>query len=345
MTPIRKFFYYLAGFAAFLCLLQLPFAFAISSVLSSPDHIDAALKEGGVYDNAVAVALDEATKKQSDETAKDVLADQGVKDAITSSIQPSDVQSASRSAISGIFAWLQGKTDQPEFTIDLSAPASRATEKLGAYAAQRAAGLPTCTIQQLQTVNFQENLLSIPCLPPGVSAAQVGQQFSDQAKQQVELLKDPVIDSNQLIKDSDSSQLQDSQLPEAYQSLHNSKWFTLGLTIILILLLILARRDRLAGIRYVGILLLVAAGTLGIVLLMSTVGKTSIPESTDKVAQMAADTALNLLGQIMSVVRWFVLGYAVLGVAALVAVRKLKPTQPSKAPENPHNAGNPITLS
>ncbi len=350
MTPIRKFFYYLAGFAAFLCLIQLPFAFAISSVLSSPDHIDSALKEGGVYDNAITIALDEAVKKQGEnkqpgdvnkDEGKDLLADQGVKDAITSSVQPSDIQSASRSAIGGIFAWLQGKTAQPEFTIDLSEPANKAVENLAAYAQKRAAGLPACTVEQLRTVD-QGDFLSIPCLPPGVSAAQVGQQVSEQAKNEVEFLKDPVIDSKELIKEEDAAQLRDSQAPVAYQALHNNKWVTLAVTVILVSLLIFARRDRWAGIRYVSILLLVVTVLLGIVLLASTVGKANIPVANDKVAEAAVNTILNLASQIMSVVRWFVLGYAVLGVAGLIIGHKLKPTEPkhehietTEAPEPP----------
>jgi hypothetical protein len=333
MTKIRKFFYYFAGFVAFLSLMQLPFAFAISSVFSSPDHIDTALKAGGVYDNAVSVALDEATKKQNDSDQqngdgnkeKDILSDQGIKDAITSSIQPSDVQSASRSAIGGIFAWLQGKTAEPEFTIDLSKPANQAVVNLGAYAQKRAAGLPACTVQQLQTVNFEDDLLSIPCLPPNISAAQVGQQFSTQAKQQVDLLQNPVIDSKKLLKDSDTNQLKDSPAPQVFQSLHNSKWFVLGVTLLLVALLVFARRDRLAGVRYVGILLLVVAGLLGFVLIMSLIGKSNVPVSADKVAEIATKTILNLMSQIMSVVKWFVLGYAILGVAALLFVRKVRP--------------------
>jgi hypothetical protein len=338
MTPMRKFFYYLAVFAAFLCLMQLPFAFAISSVFSNPNNIDTALKEGGVYENVISLVLEDVSKKNNDEGTKQILADKGFRDAITSSVQPDDIQAASQSAIGGIFAWLQGKTDQPEFTIDLSKPAKQATQKLAAYAERRATSLPPCTIQQLQTVNFRDDILSIPCLPPGVSAAQVGKQFTDQTKQQVELLKDPVIDSRKLLKGNDATQLNESQLPEVYQSLHSSKWFLLGLTVLLLSLLVFARRNRLAGLKYVGILLLVVGGLLGIVVVMSILGKANLPIPDDKVVGIATNTMLNLLEQIMAVIRWFVLGYIVLGIAALLAVHILKPkeqTQPTEIPEIP----------
>lgn len=345
MTPIRKFFYFLAGFVAFISLVQLPFAFAVSSVFSTPDNIDTALKKGGVYDNVVPLTLEETSKKNNDANSQQILADPGFRDAIVSSVEPSDIQAASQSAIGGIFAWLQGKTNQPEFTIDLSKPANQAVEKLTAYAQQRAASLPPCTLQQLQTVDFQSDVLSIPCLPPGVSAAQIGQQFSDQTKQQVDLLRDPVIDSKQLLREGDTAQLQESQLPEFYQSLHSSKWFTLGLVVILVSLLIFARRDRLAGVRYVAILLLSAAGVLGIVLLMVWFAQKNVPVTDDKIAELVANTLLNLANQITSIVRWFVLGYAVVGIAALVAVRKFSHHEPTHPIDTPNSPGSPVTTS
>jgi hypothetical protein len=344
MSSLRKFFYFLAGLVAFVTLVQLPFAFAISSVFSNPDNIDTALKEGGVYENVMPLVLEDVAKKNTDQNTKQIIADQGFKDAINSSVKADDIQAASQSAIGGIFAWLQGKTEQPEFTIDLSKPAAEATEKLAAYAEQRAASLPTCTLQQLQTVNFQDDVLSIPCLPPGISAAQVGQQFANQSKQEIDLLQNPVIDSKKIIKENDAAQLRDSQVPDAYQALHNSKWFTLVLAIILVSLLIFARRNRWAGVRLVGILLLAAAGLLGIVLLMSTVGKANIPVTNDKVAELVAKTLLNLANQIISGVRWFILGYAVLGTAALITVYKFwRPVQ-STLVETPQPPQSPTVI-
>lgn len=329
MTKLRKFLYGFAVFITFLCLMQLPYSFAVSSILSSPDSIDQALEEGGVYDNAISLALDDVAKKNNDPNAQRLLADQGFKDAITSSVTPDDVQTAARSAFGGIFAWLQGKTSLPEFKIDLTEPAGRAVEKLGVYAEQRASNLPTCTIAQLQTINLQDNLLSLPCLPPGISASQVGQQFANQAKQDIDLLKDPIIDSEELFKEADTAQLQNGQVPAAYQASQNSKWVALALTLIFVSLLIFARRDRLAGVRVVGITLLVAAVLLGTTLLFARSAESFAVVSDDKAGEIALNTILSLINQIMDSIRWFALAYAVLGAVALVAVHKLKPKDPS----------------
>ena len=340
MTPIRKFFYSVACVAAFLALMQVPFAFALSSVFSNPANIDTALKEGGVYDNFVPLVLEDISKKSTDEETKKLVSDQGFKDAITSSVESEDIQAAGQSVITGLYAWLEGKTNQPEFKIDLSQPAARATDKLAAYAEERAAGLPTCTIAQLQTVDFEKDLLSIPCLPPGVSASQVGQQFADQAKQDIELLRNPVIDSKELVKEADTAQLESSQAPELYQNLHNSKWMTAVLAAILVTLLIFARRNRLAGLRLVGILLLVCTGLIGLMLLLSA-GSGQVTADT-KIAEVAGNTILSLADQLTAVIRWFVVGYAVAGIVALITVRKMKQSQPTDTDDTPNN---PVIVS
>lgn len=340
MSPLRKFFYNLAGVAAVLALIQLPYAFAISSVFSNPTNIDTALKTGGVYDNFVPLVLEDMSSKAQDESTKQLLGDQGIKDAITSSVQPGDIQTASQSIVTGVYAWLEGKTNKPEFTVDLSKPAAQATEKLAAHAEQRSASLPTCTLQQLQTVNFHDDLLSIPCLPPGVSPAQIGQRFRDQATQQIDLLKNPTITSAELLGQTNTAQLENSEVPEAYQNLHSSKWVTLMLVVILAVLLIFARRNRWAGARYVGIVLLVAAGILALAIIMYLFGKANVQATDDKIAEIALNTVFNLAGQLTDIVRWFVLGYVVLGVAAIITVRKMTPTKATveAAPSQPPTA-------
>ena len=334
MTPLRKFFYFIAGFLTLVTLLQLPFAFAVSSVFGSPHNIDTALQQGGVYNNFIPLALDQTSKNTTDDSTKKLLADQGVKNAITSSVQPGDIQAASQSVITGFYAWLEGKTDQPQFTIDLTKPLDQATTKLSAYAQQRAAGLPACTLQQLQTIDINDPL-SLPCLPPGVSSVQVGQQFTQQAKQQIDLLNNPVISSEKLQKEGNTKDLQNSQLPEAYRALHNNKWFVLGLAVILVSLLIFARRNRLAGIRIAGILLLVSAGLLAIFLLLFSIGKGHVHTDTT-ITEVVVNTVLSLVSQLVAVIRWFAFGYAILGVSALIAVKRLMPQpEPVAVPESP----------
>lgn len=324
MTTLRKFLYYFTGFVTLMVLLQLPFAFAVSNVFNNPNNIDQVLEDGGVYKNFVALAL-QNVEDQGDENTKKLLADQKFKDAISSSIQPSDIQNSSKSVIDGVYAWLQGKTAQPEFTVDLTQPAERATAEIAAYAEERSSSLPACTLQQLQTVDFKSDLLSIPCVPPGVTSTQIGQQFADQAKDQVAFLKDPVISSDELLKESDISQADYADAPKAYQNLHESKWYNLVFAVVLIAALIFARRDRIAGVRFVGKLVLAAGLLLAFVLLLFLSGNSSTADVDNKLGEVLVNTMMSLFGQLAMTIKWFTVGYLVLGVAGIFLAKRLTP--------------------
>lgn len=326
MTTLRKILYYFTGFVTFLVLLQLPFAFAVSNVFSNPNNIDQVLEDGGAYKSFVDIALQNA-KDQGDENTKKLLAEPKIEDAIKSSVQPSDIQSSSKSVIDGIYAWLEGKTAQPEFTIDLSKPAEQAVAKLSAYAEERSSGLPACTLQQLQTVDLQSDLLSIPCLPPGVTSGQIGQQFAQKAKEQVEFLQNPVITSKDALKETDLTSQEFTDAPKAYQNLHQSKWYNLVFALILILLLIFARRDRIAGIRFTAKLVLVAGVIIGITLLLFLAGKSQPTNIDNELGRVMVDSIVSLFGQIAMTVKWFAAGYIIIGIAGIFAARRLTPHQ------------------
>lgn len=324
MTPLKKFVYYFTGFVAFAVLLQLPFGFAVSNVFSNPDNIDHVLEDGGVYKNVVDLALKNA-QEQGDENTKKLLADEKIKEIITSSIQPGDVQSSSKSVIDGVYAWLEGKTSQPEFNIDLSKPAETAVTKLSAYAEERANSLPACTVQQLQSVDFQSDLLSIPCLPPGVTGAQIGQQFGAQAKDQVEFLRKPVISSQDALKEVDTTASEYTDAPKAYQNLHQSKWYNLLFGLILLALLIFARKNRIAGLGFASKLIFAAGLVLALVLLLFMSGSSTPADTDNKIGEVIISTLMSLFGQFAQTIKWFAAGYLLIGFGGIFLAKRLSP--------------------
>lgn len=335
MTPLKKFLYYFTGFVAFIVLLQLPFAFAISNVFSNPDNVDQVLEDGGVYKNFVDLALLNV-EERGDENTKKILADDKVQEIIKSSVNPSDIQDSSKSVISGVYAWLEGKTAQPEFEINLAKPADTAVTKLSDYAEERANSLPACTLQQLQTVDFQSDVLSIPCLPPGVTGSQVGQQFSAQAKDQIAFLKDPVIPSSEVLKEVDTTSQEYTDAPKAYQNLHQSKWSTLLFALILIALLIFARRDRIAGMRFASKVVFAVGLVFALILLMLLSGDASAVDAENKLGEVVMSTVMSLFAQLASTLRWFAAAYLVLGVGGIVLAQRLtQPTDSVQTPEPP----------
>lgn len=338
MTGIRKILYYFTGFIVFVTLLQLPFAFGVSNVFGDPDNIDQVLKDGGVYDNFVPIMLQDV-EKNGDEQAKKLLADKGFKDAISSSIQPNDIRDSSKSVIDGVYSWLEGKTAQPEFTIDLSAPAQKAVDGISAYAEQRSSKLPACTPQQLQTVDLTSDILSIPCLPPGLTSQQVGQQFASEAKSSIEVLKKPVITSKEVLKETDVTSQEYAEAPRAYQNLHSSKWTNLIFAMVLIAALILARRNRPAGIRFVGKIMLAAGLTLSAILLMLLYANSQPIPGDDELGKTVLRSLMSLFGQIAMTVKWFAAGYLIIGSAGMIIGKRL---MPEAADNNPKQSSSDI---
>lgn len=324
MTPLRKFFYGLAVILTGILLLQLPYAFATTSVLGDSKTIGAALEESGAYERFVPLVIEDLSKNSDDEQTRQILADKGVQDAINSSITKDDVKTSAQSIIDGVYAWLEGKTKTPVFSVDLSKSSEELKTKLSAYAEQRSASLPACTLEQLRTVNFENNVLSIPCLPPGVTPTQIGQRFSQQATEEIDFLKNPVITNETVFKQSEAQQFEKDTAgaPRTYQNLQKNKWFTLALVIIMILLLILGRRNRMAGVKVVARTMIVVGIFLGLLwLLVSSTDTKNLQGS--EVAKIALTGFLYIAERIMNIVKWFALGYIGLGVGTLVYLRRL----------------------
>lgn len=326
MLVFKKFIYYAVGIITLLTLVQLPFAFATTAVLSNPEAVQTTLKDSGAYEKLVPIVIDNVSENSKDPQTKQLLADPKVKEAITSSIEPADVEKSAQSIISGIYAWLEGETKLPEFTVDLSRSSDELTQKLSAYAEEKSSNLPVCTIAQLQTVDFEKDVLSVPCLPTGISPAQIGQQFSEQAAQQFDFIKNPIIDGRTILKDTDIQKAeQDAALgPRLYDNLHNSRWYLLGLVMVLISLLVYVRRDKRAGIRNVGILFINAGVITGVIALIIFFTDFTNKNSDQTVALLIASVSL-IAEKIAEIIRWFSAGYIIAGLSILLYLKKSEP--------------------
>lgn len=332
MSILRKILYYGVSSVFRLLLVLVPLFFALTLVFSNPSNVQGALKESGVYDQFVDIVLDSSAKETTDAEAKQLLNDSAIRDIARESFSPAILERSSNDFVSGIYEWLEGKTSEPQFTIDLSSIKTTLSDKLSVYAENRAAGLPTCTVAQLQTIDLEGNILDLPCLPPGVTATQVGDLFSSRLLSDADFLDEPII-TNQTIADQNGGKiitdgLQD--VPEAYQFAQTIKWVLLGALIATGLLLILARRDRRAGVRHVAWALVTVAAFLAIALLAYWYVFDKVSQDKvggDEIQAMVLDGATFILSDINRIISWFVATYAALGIGALLFLR-FRPAAP-----------------
>lgn len=325
MSWLKRFIYYSTSGVFMLLLLALPVFFALTIVFSSPHTIQTALKQSGAYDQFVDLVLNNSAEEANDPQTEQLLNDPEIRNIAKQAFTAELLERSSNDFVQGMYDWLNGKTPEPQFTIDLTSAKTTLTEGLTTYAEERAAGLPACTAEQLQTLNLQSDLLNLPCLPPGVTPAEVGTQFSSQLLDDADFLDQPII-TNQTLADQNNGQpitANTQNIPETYKTLQNMRWVLLGATIILGVLLILARRDRRAGLRHVAWALLGATAFLVIALLAYWYVFTKVGTSTatNEAQTIALDGARVILTKVNTAICWFAAVYAALGAGILLLLK------------------------
>jgi hypothetical protein len=347
MSPFRKVIYYFTSLLFYIVLLITPLLFAITVVFGSAGNVTGALKESGVYDRYVDLVLDSSAQNNTDEQTKQLLENQDIRNIAKESFTPELLERSSNDFVQSIYDWLEGKTPEPQFTIDLTTAKTTLTEKLSAYAETRAASLPTCTLEQLQSIDTNSDLLNLPCLPPGLTAQQVGERFSQQLLANSDFLEQPIITNQTLTEQNNGRPITANaqDVPERYQQIQDFKWLLVAIAIILGLLLILARRDRQAGVKHVAWALVLSAAFLAVALLSYWYvfdKVTSANTQGSEVQTMVFDGATVLLTDINQVIAWFAASYAVIGLATLLLLRrKGEGHEPGSANHPPANPPSP----
>ena len=333
MTFLKKFIYHLAASFHKLFVLLLPLVFAISILASSPKYIEHALKESNVYDQFVPMVLDKSRDQASDQDSKELLADPGIKAAAEKAFTPQLLQTSAENVINGVFAWMQGLTTEPQFTIDLTSARTELGNNIAAYAEKRAKSLPTCTLQQLRTMSPDIDLLQIPCVPPGVDVSALAQQYSQKFLNDSDFLKDPVITSQTITKNNGRSLADQLRaVPPVYHALNVSRWILLGVVLLLTALLIFARRNKRAGVKHVAWTLIGVATFLVIYLIIYWFvfdHATTARAATNVDQALWTDGAKALIHDFNKIILWFSAGYIALGSTALVTLR-FWPKQPTQ---------------
>lgn len=338
MNFLKNTLYQAAGALLKLSLVLLPIAFAISLILASPKPVEKALEESGVYTQIVSSAIDSSQKEQTDPTAKSLLEDPEFKTIAQKTFSPGLLQSSSENIINGLFAWMQGKTTEPEFKIDLSAAKNDLATNVAAYAEKRANSLPACTLQQLRQLNPDTDLLSLPCLPPGANVKALSAQYSQQFLNNDDFLSDPVITNKDLPKNKEGKSFteQASFVPSAYKAVNVGKWILSVFAIGLAVLLIFIRRNRLAGVKHVAWALIGSGAFLAISVAVYwyMFDRANTLKGIENAIQAGlVRGVLSLVNSFASILFWFAFGYLVVGVGTLLFLRfRPKRTVVAEAP-------------
>ncbi|MDB5161189.1 MAG: hypothetical protein JWO96_569 [Candidatus Saccharibacteria bacterium] len=230
--------------------------FGIVQTVGNPKDIKTIISESGLYSGVVPSLMDQM--KQVDTSVGQIpTSDPTIRQAANQSFTPAEVQRNAEGAIDSIYAWLDGKTPQPNFKIDLSNVQSSFAANLATAVQQKAASLPPCTTPYTST-SF--DVYSATCLPRGVTPASVAAQVKSDAAGGKGLIDKPVITSADLKSGNSGQSVFSSQLkglPTQYQRVKKTPILLIALTILCAAAIIFLSTSRARGLRRVGITLVV----------------------------------------------------------------------------------------
>ncbi len=245
------------------CFFLTATVFAVYSVFDA-GTIKSTLHEKKVYEAVVPSVLSSVNYDQRS-VGQLPLKDPGVRSAVEKAFPPSDLEQKTNTVIDSTFVWLAGKTAKPEFRLDFTQNKEQLATELGNYAQARVQTLPRCTLANLPD-NYDP--LSIQCVPPGFTAASIGDVVKQQVTNDTNFLENPIVTSDTLSLNPEDTTKQNN----AFQNLEGVRAFYQRKTLFMVLLPLLTAifiagglflaSDKAKGLRRLGRSFLISAFSL-----------------------------------------------------------------------------------
>lgn len=324
-----------------LFLFWLAISTGVTKMAGSSENIKETLAKNDVYSVIIPGALDQAKAGQAKAEnggAQEInLSDPAIKTVAERTFTPKFLQENTEKMLDSIFLWLDGKTQTPDFRIDLSGLKATFAAEAAKVAKDKAASLPACP-SGLSGSSDNFDPFSATCLPVGLTPAAAAQQVQDTLNRGEDFLENPVITADTLESGSSGQSIFSDQLkslPRGYQWFNKTPFILAVLSVLCILGVVFLSTSRRAGLRRAGLSLL----TVGISFLIIAwalnygINQKVAPEIKfenkdlqDKLRGLVAD----ITGQVNATFWTFGGSYAALGALAIgvpifIHRRKVKP--------------------
>lgn len=228
-------------------------------VLGTPQPLEQALSSSGIY----RISVQNTLQNQKDSNVSELPTQQpAIQAAIQQAFPPALLEQHANTIIDGTYAWVQGKTATPQFSVDLSQQKVSFADSVAAYVQQRSANLPRCLSLSSTPLAANIDPYNTTCRPVQVQP----EAIAAQARLEIlnsDFLKDPVLTAD-TIKDSNGKPLtaQLEIVPKAYRWTVRLVYGTGLLALVLIGVIVWLRRRQWQGtLKHLGIMLC----TIGII--------------------------------------------------------------------------------
>ncbi len=139
------------------------FFVGIYGILNTPQPLEHALQDSGVYEEILPNTLAEQAA-----TSPLPLRDIGVREAFQEALPATFFQQSAEQAINGTYTWMHGGSDKLEFSIDTTTARNALADNVAAHVREQMKSLPPCKHATPPPVSAQE-ALSLICMPQGVT--------------------------------------------------------------------------------------------------------------------------------------------------------------------------------
>lgn len=263
---MRKFGVGLCVFILFMSLLVFTTSTSLNIAFTHPSKVEKWLNDSNLYGAFVENAIDQAERTAgTDQSGGISLSDAAVRQAAESAFSAQVLQNNVNTVIDSNYAWLQGKSDTPNFRVNLADAKQSFAQQVGEYVKTYLAGLSACSAAQLAQLNPETtDPLTLQCRPPTIDPATEGAAVTHQIANSTQFLSNPIITANSV---NPNGSLQDngqpyyerfSSLPKTYQMSTILPWVS-GVVVLLSAagILFLAARKR-SGMKIIAAVLTIA---------------------------------------------------------------------------------------
>lgn len=232
------------------CLFSFAVTFAFVSVFGAADSLKQSVKQSNLYNTAVDSVLDGlAQSPQSEASDKSIalpLDNPQVRVAAKNSFPPGTLETWGDQFIDGLYGWLEGITNRPEFQIDITNQRQAFAGNVSNIVGERLENLPACSRQESLRLAQEEtiDLFTIPCRPP-VNINQEKARLRSEVERSTGFIGDNIVNADDLTHaEPGKDPFNDSSAPQIFQWAKRLPTITVTLAIVSILALLLLADDK-----------------------------------------------------------------------------------------------------
>lgn len=321
-----------------LSLVGLALAGAGWITFGTPEKLKQAAEESNVYGGIVDGILESAAQEAQNSTDRQLpINDPEIRQIAKDSFSQETLGSQSESVIDGMYAWLQGKTTTPQFSVDFTDAKQHFANGIADYAVDRYESLPACTLTQMRSrETITVDPFTATCRPPQIPGSQVRERVYGEITNSDTFMQDASFTANDLPKDEQGRTITDNleAAPTTYHLLRLLPWLLAIAALVLVSLVFLLhdvkkRALKSLGITFLGTGIFIA---LGAILLTWSLDQLNPPADTQTFQTSLFAFSRLLVSEYNDALMRFYLTYLGVGTVLLLTVWHQNRTTPDASP-------------